>query len=208
MSYTRPAAAALVPGPTPALAPWLAARLRRAVASGRDIDVMNVLMAAAMAGMLAGRFSPVPDDLWRITFAVAAAWFGAHTFRNWRRRAGAGQHVTHLLSCGGMLVMLAAPGAGRGLAGPMSGTGPALLPVLAAGFAGALAVTAVLVTDKLAATATVPGPSGSGRLGRRRRPPGHRPPGHRLSPAAILLPDRHGPGHGLHADPDAVQPAA
>ena len=143
----------------PARAHPLAIRFRQA-ASGRDIDAMNVLMAVAMAAMLAGRFSPVPDGFWRITFAVAAAWFGGHAVRNWRLRASAGQHVTHLLSCGGMLVMLAAPGAGRGLAGPMStmsGPAAAMLPVLAAGFAVAMAVSAVLVTDKLAATAAVPG---------------------------------------------------
>jgi len=134
-------------------------RLRAALASGRDIDVMNVLMAAAMAAMLAGRFSPVPDGVWRITFAVAAAWFGGHTAGNWLRRASARQHVSHLLSCGGMLVMLAAPGASRGLLGPMramSVPAPWMLPVLAAAFAVAMAVTAVLVTDRLAAASTVP----------------------------------------------------
>ncbi len=67
----------------------------------RDIDVMNVAMALAMVSLLAGRPSPLLDRVWMLTFAVAAAWFASHAIRGWRQRSVPGQHVTHLLSCGG-----------------------------------------------------------------------------------------------------------
>ncbi len=129
----------------------------------RDIDAMNILMAIAMASMLAGRLSPILEVVWLVTFAAASAWFSWHAVRVWLRRAVPGQHVMHLLSCGGMLVMLAAPRAGvsamamagagaAGVAG--SGATPAVLvPTLAAVFAVAMAGTVVVLTDRLPALA-------------------------------------------------------
>ena len=73
---------------------------------------MNVAMALAMVSMLAGRPSPLLDRARVLTFAAAAAWFAGHAISGWRRRAVPGQHVTHLLSCGGMLVMLSPSGPG------------------------------------------------------------------------------------------------
>jgi hypothetical protein len=117
----------------------------------RDIDVMNALMAIAMASMLAGRLNPVLQVIWLLTFAVASAWFAAHAVRVWLRRAAAGQHVMHLLSCGGMLVMLVAPSAGAGAMGAAaSGGSPSMLvPALAAGFAVTMAGSVVVLTDRL-----------------------------------------------------------
>jgi hypothetical protein len=117
----------------------------------RDIDVMNVLMAIAMASMLAGRLSPVLEMVWLVTFAAASAWFAGHAVRVWLRRAAPGQHVMHLLSCGGMLVMLAAPRAGAGaISMTAAGARPAVLvPTLAAAFAVAMAGSVVVLTDRL-----------------------------------------------------------
>ncbi len=122
---------------------------------------MNILMAIAMASMLAGRLNPVLEIVWLVTFAAASAWFAGHAVRVWLRRAMPGQQVMHLLSCGGMLVMLAAPRAGAGAmsiagGGTMSiagaGARPAVLvPTLAAMFAVAMAGSVVVLTDRLPA---------------------------------------------------------
>ncbi|HUZ56899.1 MAG TPA: DUF5134 domain-containing protein [Streptosporangiaceae bacterium] len=125
----------------------------------RDIDVMNVAMALAMVSMLAGRPSPL-DRVWVLTFAAAAAWFAGHAISAWRRRAVPRQHVMHLLSCGGMLVMLIAPRAGAGPMGSMSpggqtGDAAVIMPALAAAFAVAMAASVVMITDRLTAPAWV-----------------------------------------------------
>ena len=121
----------------------------------RDIDVMNVLMAIAMASMLAGRLNPVLEVVWLGTFAAASAWFAGHAVRVRLRRAAPGQHVMHLLSCGGMLVMIAAPRAGAGAMGMAGAVAnpAALVPALAAVFAVAMAGSVVLVADRLPALA-------------------------------------------------------
>ena len=131
---------------------------------------MNILMAIAMASMLAGRLNPILEVVWLVTFAAASAWFAGHAFRVWLRRAAPGQHVMHLLSCGGMLVMLAAPRAGVG-AMAMAGAGAAgvadagatpavLVPTLAAIFAVAIAGTVVVLTDRLPVLAAHSTPAG------------------------------------------------
>ena len=126
----------------------------------RDIDVMNAAMALAMVSMLAGLPSPLLDRVWVLTFAAAAAWFAGHAISGWRRRAAPGQHVPHLLSCGGMLVMLIAPRAGAGPMGSMSlagqtGGAAAIMPALAAAFAVAMAASVVMLTDRLTVPAWV-----------------------------------------------------
>ena len=128
----------------------------------RDIDVMNALMAIAMASMLAGRLNPVLQVIWLSTFAAASAWFAAHAVRVWLRRAAPGQHVMHLLSCGGMLVMLVAPSAGAGAMGAAGTVGsPSLLvPALAAVFAVAMAGSVVVLTDRLPVLAAHSTPAG------------------------------------------------
>jgi hypothetical protein len=116
---------------------------------------MNVLMAIAMASMLAGRLDPVLEVVWLVTFAAASAWFAVHAARVWLRRAAPGQHVMHVLSCGGMLVMLAAPRAGAGAMSMAGGVAnpAALVPALAALFAVAMAGSVVLLADRLPALA-------------------------------------------------------
>ncbi len=103
---TAPRAPAAAPW-TPAAAAWTPAAAApvpaadgplRAGESGtctrswvrRDIDVMNVLMAIAMASMLAGRLNPVLEVVWLVTFAAASAWFAGHAARVWFRHAGPG----------------------------------------------------------------------------------------------------------------------
>ena len=104
------------------------------------------------------------DVVWLVTFAAASAWFAGHAARVWLRRAAPGQHVMHVLSCGGMLVMLAAPRAGAG-AMSMAGAGgnpAALVPALAATFAVAMAGSVVMLTDRLPALAAArPRPAAS-----------------------------------------------
>jgi hypothetical protein len=57
----------------------------------------------------------------------------------------------HLLSCGGMLVMLVAPSAGAGamVAAASDGSPSMLVPALAAGFAVAMTGSVVVLTDRL-----------------------------------------------------------
>ena len=149
---------------------------------------MNVAMALAMVSLLAGRPSPLLDRVWMLTFAVAAAWFAGHAIRGWRQRSVPGQHVTHLLSCGGMLVMLVAPRAGTGAMGSMSlagqaGGAAAIVPALAAAFAVAMAVSVVMITDRVTTPAwVVDRPVSRRRCGsrpglRRYSPPGALPAG-------------------------------
>jgi hypothetical protein len=88
----------------------------------RDIDVMNALMALAMATMLAGRLNPVLDGIWLLNFVAAAAWFAGHAISDWPSRTARGQPVTHMLSCGGMLVMLAGHQARGGAMGAVGAT--------------------------------------------------------------------------------------
>ena len=119
--------------------------------TGRDALVTQVIMGAATAGMLVPRLDPVPLAAWQILATAGTAWF------TWRclqaavtSPAGqgyrAGHHLPHALACGAMLYMLLAGSP----AGPGLMHGPAPLPVLAIGFALAMAWAAVVTTDRLA----------------------------------------------------------
>jgi hypothetical protein len=140
--------------------------------TGYAVDLTHILMGTAMAGMLVPELGFAPAGLWQVTFAAAGYWFAAQAVRGlargrpaaaqgWPGAAGhapAGPFV-HLLACGAMLVMLAAPASGARPAAMAAGRtaasgGP--LPVLAILCAVGLLASAVLATDRLTVLAPVP----------------------------------------------------
>ena len=150
--------------------------------TGYAVDLTHILMGSAMAGMLVPGLGFAPAGLWQVTFAATGCWFAAQAVRGVTRGGrvavqgwpgAAGHAVTgpfvHLLACGAMLVMLAAPASGaRPTAMAAGGTAAARgpLPVLAILCAVGLLASVVLATDRLSVLAPVPAgaqPSGAGR---------------------------------------------
>jgi len=144
--------------------------------TGYAVDLTHILMGSAMAGMLVPGLGFAPAGLWRATFAAAGCWFAAQAVRGltrggrvpaqgWPGAAGhtaAGHTSTgpfvHLLACGAMLVMLAAPASGAGTAARAAGGTAAAggsLPVLAILCAVGLLASVVLATDRLTVLAPV-----------------------------------------------------
>jgi len=144
--------------------------------TGYAVDLTHILMGSAMAGMLVPGLGFAPAGLWRATFAAAGCWFAAQAVRGLTRGGrvpaqglpGAAGHTAaghtstgpfvHLLACGAMLVMLAAPASGAGTAaraarGTAAAGGP--LPVLAILCAVGLLASVVLATDRLTVLAPV-----------------------------------------------------
>lgn len=135
--------------------------------TGYAVDLTHILMGSAMAGMLVPGLGFGPAGLWQVTFAATGCWFAAQAVRGLARVGrvaaqgwpGAAGHTptgpfVHLLACGAMLVMLAAPARGvRPLAMAAAG-GP--LPVLAILCAVGLLASVVLATDRLTVLAPVP----------------------------------------------------
>ncbi len=132
-------------------------------AAGRDALLMQVLMGLGMAGMLLPGALPVPPAAWIALAGAGTAWF-AGRFLSGLIRARRWQHATldhlpHAVACAAMFCMFAAgmPGQAGSAAGAMSagpGAGPA--PVAALILAAALAVCAVVLTDRLASPLPVP----------------------------------------------------
>jgi Domain of unknown function (DUF5134) len=56
-----------------------------------EADVLHALMGVAMAGMLEPAVGPVPGLVWRVVFAMAAAWFGGQAIRARVRKRDAGR---------------------------------------------------------------------------------------------------------------------
>jgi hypothetical protein len=150
--------------------------------TGYAVDLTHILMGSAMAGMLVPGIGFAPAGLWQVTFAATGCWFAAQAVRGLTRGGrvavqgwpgAAGHAVTgpfvHLLACGAMLVMLAAPAIrpvpAATLAGGTAAAG--LLPVLAILCAVGLLASVVLATDRLTALARVPAavPSSAGSAG-------------------------------------------
>jgi hypothetical protein len=150
--------------------------------TGYAVDLTHILMGSAMAGMLVPGLGFAPAGLWQVTFAATGCWFAAQAVRGLTRGGrvavqgwpgAAGHAVTgpfvHLLACGAMLVMLAAPAIrpvpAATLAGGTAAAG--LLPVLAILCAVGLLASVVLATDRLTALARVPAavPSSAGSAG-------------------------------------------
>jgi hypothetical protein len=139
--------------------------------TGYAVDLTHILMGSAMAGMLVPGLGFAPAGLWQVTFAATGCWFAAQAVRGLTRGGrtpaqgwpGAGGHAVtgpfvHLLACGAMLIMLAAPAIrpvpAATLAGGTAAAG--LLPVLAILCAVGLLASVVLATDRLTALAPVP----------------------------------------------------
>ena len=145
--------------------------------TGYAVDLTHVLMGTAMAGMLVPGLGFAPAGLWQATFAATGCWFAAQAVRGLTRGGrrpaqgwpGAAGHTAtghtstgpfvHLLACGAMLVMLAAPASGAGPAaraagGTAAAGGP--LPVLAILCAVGLLASVVLATDRLTVLTPVP----------------------------------------------------
>ena len=123
----------------------LAVSLRRGWATESDADALHAVMGAAMAGMLLPPLSVLPNSVWVVIFAIAAAWFGWRAVRT-RGFAAAGPlsrfPVPHLIESVAMLYMLLpvhGPLPTHGRAGMAAGMGPSTGP------AGSLPVLAVLL---------------------------------------------------------------
>jgi len=123
----------------------LAVSLRRGWATESDADALHAVMGAAMAGMLLPPLSVLPNSVWVVIFAIAAAWFGWRAVRT-RGFAAAGPlsrfPVPHLIESVAMLYMLRpvhGPLPTHGRAGMAAGMGPSTGP------AGSLPVLAVLL---------------------------------------------------------------
>jgi hypothetical protein len=138
---------------------YCVSRLAAAGLRGRptepDVDIVHVLMGAAMAGMLAPRLSSLPHGVWEAIFGAAVAWFGWQAIRAYRVGGRAAHYMPHVLASGAMVYMfLAVPPArtGPALAGvAMDGQSAATIrfPVLALALALALFGYVMWVTDRL-----------------------------------------------------------
>ena len=142
--------------------------------TGYTVDLTHVLMGTAMAGMLVPRLSFAPAGLWQLTFAATGCWFTTQALRSRHHRATAkarpsapGHAATgplvHILACGAMLLMLAAPATRPSPAtmttAEAATSGP--LPVLAILCTIGLLASVVLATDRLTALARVPAGAGA-----------------------------------------------
>jgi hypothetical protein len=140
--------------------------------TGYAVDLTHILMGSAMAGMLVPGLGFAPAGLWQATFAATGCWFAAQAARGLTRGRrvaaqgwpGAAGHTptgpfVHLLACGAMLVMLAAPATGGRSVAMAAGRTAAAggpLPVLAILCAVGLLASVVLATDRLTVLAPVP----------------------------------------------------
>jgi hypothetical protein len=156
----------------------------------RDADGLHVLMGVAMAGMLSTHLAALAPlsgalhTIWLTVFALGTAWFGyrAVTYRAVASRpvanratrdqsrvaCGESGPLIHVFGSAAMLYMFAAAGSGGAMAGmPIPGSdtssGSVRLPEVGVLLAVLATGAAVLVLDRLAATAaagtgTIAGP--------------------------------------------------
>jgi hypothetical protein len=133
----------------------------------RDVDVVHVVMGAAMAGMLIGSFSGRWMLVWMPAFLASAAWFG---WRVWRELPAGGHtadgHLPHLVASIAMLYMLVAmwwlaPAGSSYAMGAMPSmrVGSDGVPVLAVGVAALLVVDAALSASRMLTVGTQGGGS-------------------------------------------------
>ncbi len=86
----------------------LAAARLRGRPTEADVDIVHVLMGAAMAGMLVPRLSSLPDGAWEAVFGAALAWFGWQAIRAHRGGGRAAHYLPHVLASGAMAYMFLA----------------------------------------------------------------------------------------------------
>lgn len=143
-----------------------------------DADALHVVMGTAMAGMLVSWLNVLPDRVWAVVFAGAAAWFGWCAIRA-RSLGDSGRSqcrfpVPHLIECVAMLYMLlpvhgvppAHGGAGMAMPGMGASTGPAgsfpaLTVVLVLSMLGYIVWTTDRLTTVVRATPTAAIPGGN-----------------------------------------------
>jgi hypothetical protein len=143
-------------------------RLRHRQAD-HDIDATHTVMAVSMAGMLTAGLRFLPNGVWAVFFAIAAAWFGWKVVRDQATakavsgqqavRAHRGHDVPILLMCGAMVYMLLAGTAmgsrASGAGMDMGGSGGTHFTVLAFALTLALFGYAIWAIDHFPALATV-----------------------------------------------------
>jgi hypothetical protein len=130
----------------------------------RPVDLANVLMGVAMAGMLVARLRVFWVGGWEVVFGIGTVWFAGLTIREHRGQAPrSGHHLQHVLACGAMLYMFLAQAtvaqvpvarAGGSTMGAVA-AGPAHLPTLALALAFALFGYVVWNADRLSSLAPV-----------------------------------------------------
>lgn len=135
----------------------------RGLMTGRDVELVHVVMGVSMAGMFVPSLALLPPAAWEGVFGAAAAWFAWRAIRGWRglARPGPHSHVAHLVGSGAMVFMAAAmPGPqARGAAMPAMGGAPgqSAVPVLALVLALALLGYAVVTAGELTAAPALVG---------------------------------------------------
>jgi hypothetical protein len=117
LAVTAASVARVVAGPLLAGRPW------RPVREGTDIDVSNVLMGIAMAGMLVPGLATLPNAAWDVLFGLLTAWFACRAWADARnvRALAADRCTLHVVHCAAMLYMFLALGtaaASGGMGGP------------------------------------------------------------------------------------------
>jgi len=107
--------------------PLLAGRPWRLVQAGTDVDLANLLMGIAMAGMFTSRLTTLPSAAWEVLFGLLTAWFGYRAWADTRsvRGLAAERCTLHVVHCAAMLYMFLALGtaASSGSGGGMGGMG-------------------------------------------------------------------------------------
>lgn len=133
--------------------------LRRA--TWHDIEIAQVVMGVAMAGMFVPRLNPLPMTFWYLVFGAATAWFGIRVLRG-----AYADHLLHVLTSVAMLYMFAVGVGGGGMHGMAemdhARAGGARLPALALAAALFLFGYAVLLLERVLVT----GGAGAAAAGR------------------------------------------
>jgi hypothetical protein len=136
-----------------------------------SVDVLHIAMGVAMAGMLSPGLGLGDTARWVVVFTAAAGWFGVRAARGLvgaRSPATAvGSHVSHVLTSGAMIYMLAAtptaafastgstmrmssPMSGMAMSGmAMSASGPVRFPTLALVFGLFMVGYTVVLLDRM-----------------------------------------------------------
>jgi hypothetical protein len=166
----------------------------------RDVDLVHVVMAVAMAGMLGPRISPLWSlwtgtlwtgtlwsGAWAVVFGASAAWFAWRMGQAYRLTGTLSppgrHHLPHLIMCGAMVYLLLAGGR-PGAAGAMGGlaAGAGRFPVVALLLAQFMVGYAIWTVDRLPALAPVRARAGPPGAAVRAAPVGGQPGHVPLSP--------------------------
>jgi hypothetical protein len=105
--------------------PLLAGRPWRPVQAGTDVDLANLLMGIAMAGMFTSSLTTLPSGAWEVLFGLLTAWFAYRARADARsvRGMAADRCTLHVVHCAAMLYMFLALGTATSSGGDMGGMG-------------------------------------------------------------------------------------